>query len=202
MTQTWPDIRAATAAMFGGQQPGPALEAELVTAFEHHPSLFSTEASRTAADLAAGRIHSPWPILHRRLNERTAAEDRYATVTATDAREREQAIRLAERRIRHIAATLETEADVIAELFAPPQLTADVDTLERIVALTEGTPLHALAQAQLEQTRRRGRTTVDGTAGILSKYDNEDLRHRMLELWRTLTPEPHPDSDLDTIFGT
>jgi hypothetical protein len=194
MTETWLDIRTRYASRYGDQLPGPRLEEQLVNAYQNHPALFTAEADRAAATYAAGKIHSPWPILAERLNERITNEERYRHVTGSDATEREHAIRLAERWLITAGAHLPDEASVIAELFQPEEMTADLDLLEHIDRETADTPgrtyYGALLEAQIRRTREHGPQPIPGTAGRLARWDTPDLRHHVIELWRRHRIEP------------
>lgn len=109
-----------------------------------------------------------------------------APAAADDARARSATLR-AERTVRNLGATIADEAELIAILFAPAELTADIATLERVGA--ELTPnaeavLGATLRAQLAHTREHGRAEVPGSGGPLRGFDSAALRTRMVALWR------------------
>jgi hypothetical protein len=106
----------------------------------------------------------------------------------TDARERLN-IQQAERLITNIGANIHTEAELTAELFAPPDLTADTATLEHTHATLTPDQRHYLGpplNAQIQRTRTHGRQPIPGTGGTLHHHDTPANRQRLTRHWWTI----------------
>lgn len=99
--------------------------------------------------------------------------------------------RLATQRAEHLignqGANWHNEHEAVAELFGPPEMTADIATLERIdQTLTPDQRVligRSLAQ-QLAYTKLNGRRTIRDSGGPLHHHDTPQLRTRMLTLWQ------------------
>lgn len=112
----WSDVRERAIRLFGHQAPGAELEAEVVAVFEEMPALVAGTIDAVATEYAAGRVHSPWAVLRSRLRDPGPVRD----VTATDESELERAIERAENRLHNIGAHLDSEREVLRELFEAP----------------------------------------------------------------------------------
>jgi hypothetical protein len=103
-----------------------------------------------------------------------------------DARERHAVIR-AETLIANIGANIVSESELLDELFTPPELTADVETLEHVELETRTSPGRELygpaLLAQLTFTRAHGRQEIPHSGGVLAKHDTPALRARMVARW-------------------
>lgn len=187
MELTWRTIYDQAVTQFGGQRPGANLEQQIIDQFEQHPARVVDAIGKLGARYTAGTIHSPWPLVLRELQH---TPDRDAIVV-TDESERARAIRDAETWIRHVGADIDDEHALIRELFGAPELTADIETLERMVATAEGTDLHRLAVLQLERTRREGRQEIAANPNArLHSYDTPELRAQMHAIWCSTQPDP------------
>lgn len=130
----WPELRDELASSYGGQLPAPALERDLAELFADRPGLFRAEAERLASLFAAGRVHSPWPLLSRNVRERLDRQDELAGVVGSDSEERERACRRAERWIRNAGGYMPSELELVDELFGehgPLRVWRDDAILER-----------------------------------------------------------------------
>src|SRR5262245_24261920 len=67
MSEHWADLYAYAVQAFAGDRPGRMLEQRCAAAFQRAPAAVRLEVDRVAADLRAGRLRSPWPVLARRL---------------------------------------------------------------------------------------------------------------------------------------
>ncbi len=120
-----------------------------------------------------------------------------------DAKQR-RAVMVAEAEVRNIGANIETEDELIATLFNPPNLTADIATLERLERETRDSPGRHLygdtLKAQLKFTSEHGRQQVPHSGGRLARYDTPELRTKTIALWkrhRHLAVVPStPDDDI------
>lgn len=97
-----------------GEPPGPTLEAPIITAFENNPNALIKIADEVAELYRNGDIHSPWPILRKRI-ERINEPLRNTTVKRPDARGK--AIARAEQWIRTAGVHYDRETEVEDELF-------------------------------------------------------------------------------------
>jgi hypothetical protein len=110
---SWADVREQGRLAFGGQTPGSSLEAQLVARFEEHPGEMVAVISRLGDKFAAGRVHSPWPIVLRELDQQAPR----LRVVADPAADLERRTRLAEAWIRNAGLYSPTEAELVDALF-------------------------------------------------------------------------------------
>jgi hypothetical protein len=110
---TWGDLREQGRLAFGGQTPGRQLEADLVEAFERHPGEVEVAITMLEQKFAAGKIHSPWPIVLREVQGTEAK----LSVVADPTPDRERRARLAETWIRNAGCYEPNEESLLAALF-------------------------------------------------------------------------------------
>lgn len=114
MELIWRDVYDHTVNLYGGQRPGTQLEADLVERFEQQPAALVAAIEKLGERFRAGRVHSPWPLVLRELDN---APDR-DQIRATDESDRAKATHLAERYIDN-AGLFMPEDEIVAELFRP-----------------------------------------------------------------------------------
>ena len=182
----WRTTRDRITETFGHQQPGAQLEYQLAGIFETDPQLLIQEADRVAVKYERGTIHSPWPILHTNLQKRLAARAQADQRKGDDTTERQQAIAAAEAWIRNAGIWLDLD-QVMHELFAADELTADLDTLLGVEAQHDQHPgaylWLPLLRAQIQRTRDHGREPIPDSGGRLTAWDTPELRARMAAIW-------------------
>jgi len=110
---SWQELYDQAVQAFNGEQPGEALEQELIEAFRVRPEAQRAAVARVAAQFAAGKVHSPWAVVRAEIR-RDAAR---AGVVADSSPERELAIHLAELRVRNIGHVLPDAHELREELF-------------------------------------------------------------------------------------
>jgi hypothetical protein len=188
MSGSWQELHDHAQERFGNQPVGAKLEAELVEIYEQRPEAMRLAIDHVAGQYARGKIHSPWAVLRVEL-ERDA---RRATVQPDPTGEREQAVRLAETRVRNLAHLVDNEHQLLAEIFSPPTLTADHDTLAQLElpATPLGQVLARTRDAAIARLDTHGREPIPGTGGLLRNYDTPELRARIVGIWRASRRAP------------
>jgi hypothetical protein len=91
MTFDWQTEYARALELYGGDTPSPALEQELIEAFQQHPQAVTNAITKIGKAYAAGKIHSPWGALKAEIPKQISAD-----IQVGDGHERNRAIRNAE----------------------------------------------------------------------------------------------------------
>lgn len=155
ITIQWTELRHRAISAFNGELPTAATEQDLIDAFEQEPLAVANLLDQIASDLAQGKARSGWAVWRSRAINVHARRE----AIATDDRDREVSVRLAEQWIRHAGGYLDRESEVLADLFGPQGRLRAWGTYE---PATEHEP-----------------ETFDG---------DEPLRDRMLRLWDEQRP--------------
>lgn len=109
----WKDLYDQAVQNFGGQTPGRDLETHLLTVFADRPVAVQAALTKTANRFAAGKIHTPWPIVKRELEH----DAQRAHITAPTTPEKGRDTRLAELSIKNALHYLPSEAELLDEIF-------------------------------------------------------------------------------------
>lgn len=110
--KTWPAFLDHTIDRFGGQTPGPTLQATVERAYAEHPHLVQATVERIAIRHANGTASSPWGILKADLERRTQA-----TPAASAQADQAKALTRAEQRMRAEFLHYDRWSEVADELF-------------------------------------------------------------------------------------
>ncbi len=185
----WGHLRETAIANWGTVPQG-QLEADIIEIFEQQPALVTATITKLTTSFNAGKIHSPWAILRKELQQATSPD---RTPTVTDAAERDKTIAKAEQWIRNTGLHYPTENEILNHLFGIDEQTPPLEWLEAHEHKTRGNPGRPLYQglllATIERTRAEGPQTIpDSGKGPLAKWKTTAVRDRILELWRELRP--------------
>jgi hypothetical protein len=112
-TYVWADVFTNAVNAFEGQRPTQQLEHDLIQHFERQPAELVAAIAKTATRFQLRKIHSPWPIVLRELEQ---ADERH-TIAATDTMEKRVKTRLAETWMRNAGLYCPTRDDALDELF-------------------------------------------------------------------------------------
>lgn len=110
--KTWPAFLDHTIDRFGGQTPGPTLQATVERAYAEHPNLVQATVERIAIRHANGTAASPWGILKADLERRTQA-----TPAASAQADQAKALTRAEQRMRAEFLHYDRWSEIADELF-------------------------------------------------------------------------------------
>jgi hypothetical protein len=111
MDYVWSEQLERAAQAFGGRYPDAELEAELLEVFAKRPAFVVDAIDDVANAHKAGRIHSPWPFLRKKVQE-PASE-----LVVTDESERDARVKSAERWLRSAGLHFDRESEVEDELY-------------------------------------------------------------------------------------
>ena len=112
---TWAELYTHAITRFDNQRPTTLLEQVIVQHFERHPAEVRAAIDKTAARFAAGKIHSPWPIVKSELDN----VDKRHTIRASEDTERTEATQLAEHYTHNAALYCPTLDEYLDEIFGP-----------------------------------------------------------------------------------
>lgn len=178
MSITWHDLREQGRLAFGGQTPGRNLEADLVERFEQHPGDMQAAVVKLGAKFAAGKVHTPWPLVLKELEQGGTVH-----VLADTSADVDRQARLAEAWVRNAGLYEPTEESLLAALFDPGgrlhPWTADEALRARMVACWEREAPRGL-RADREKLGRAERW----------KAANQTLIEE--DAWQQPQPEPSP----------
>jgi hypothetical protein len=113
ITYDWITIRTDAIHRFGGETPGAQVEAEIIRAFEHHPTRVLEAINQIGRAYTQGTVRSGWAVLRAQLAR--AQPD----ATAEDTTERENAVRRAEQWIRTAGIHYDRHREITRELYGP-----------------------------------------------------------------------------------
>lgn len=186
-TTTWAEERALAIEGFNGELPTATTEQELIDAFQLEPVAVIHARDQVIDDYQAGKCRSGWAIWRKRVQAIHAPAN--PTVEISD---RPKAIALAETWIRNAGGYVDNQAELVAHLFGPTELTPPIGYLEQLDEDTRDRPGRAiytrLLQAAITETRANGPQEIAGTDGLLTRFDTPSLRHRMVTLWESQRP--------------
>ena len=111
----WGELRAQACARFG-DAPGAQLEQRIIDVFAEHPALVAGAVDSVARGYAAGRVHSPWPMLATQCEREAQRAVDARTVVASGSADYEAKLAKAERFIRQVGYICESEDELRAEL--------------------------------------------------------------------------------------
>lgn len=107
----WPSTRTHAIQAFNGDTPGETTEAAVVIHFQAEPVRVLQLVDAIGRRVQGGQVRSGWAVLRHEL------EKQPALVVASDGAERATSVRLAEAWIRHAGHVVESEEELIDELF-------------------------------------------------------------------------------------
>lgn len=156
-TYAWPEMRDRAIALFNGDTPGATIEATVLQHFRDHPGRVLTLIETIGRRVTEGQIRSGWAILAHEL-EQTPPD-----VKATDDVDRAKQIQLAEAWVRKTGAYVDSEAELIDELYGDRgRLRNWPETKPQIVALwNEQRPRFATAEQEAVERQARQADTLE-----------------------------------------
>jgi hypothetical protein len=184
---TWADTKHQAIQAFNGELPNATTEQDILDAFQQEPVAVLHALDLVTTDFQQGKLRSGWAIWRKRCL--TATQTRDIEVNTSD---RPRAIALAETWLRNAGGYCETEAEIIAHLFGPAEMTPPLAFLEQVARDTDLSPgrhlYHSLLQSSVIKTRAEGPQQIPESVGFLTNHDTPELRQRMVNLWQQQRP--------------
>ena len=203
-TYNWPELRDRAIQAFNGDTPGARIEDAVLTHFREHPGRVATLIETIGRRVTEGQVRSGWAILRHELDTIPA------NISATDNRDRANALLRAEAWIRHAGGYLDRIEEIDDELFGDrgplrhwPELRDQIhqlwhDQRPRFQATEEESERRQLEQAAL-RVRLRKATSSAITPALADEIATAVAADVTMRRDAIEQPPPIPDHEAEAL---